>query len=118
MQVAIRMAAPFPALLGKGVSPRTDATHGPTRCQLTYKRKRPDDESDRFLVQRRGLEPPEIDKSRWGRDVPLTEKARKALDCAYPKAGLTFGWHDDLSHIKAGKVLNGEAAKRFAGSHL
>ena len=28
---------------------------------------------------------PEIDKSRWGRDVPPTEKARKALDSACPK---------------------------------
>ncbi|HEX2874483.1 MAG TPA: site-specific integrase [Polyangiaceae bacterium] len=63
---------------------------------------------------------PEIDKSRWGRDVPLTEKARKALDSICPKEGLIFGWHDYRSHIKAAakQVLKGEAAKRFAGSHL
>lgn len=63
---------------------------------------------------------PEIDKSRWGRDVPLTEKARKALDSVCPKEGLIFGWHDYRAHIKAAakQVLKGEAAKRFAGSHL
>ncbi|HKY38886.1 MAG TPA: site-specific integrase [Polyangiaceae bacterium] len=63
---------------------------------------------------------PEIDKARWARDVPLTEKARKALDSVCPDAGPIFGWHDYRPHIKAAaaKVLKGEAAKRFAGSHL
>jgi hypothetical protein len=37
-----------------------------------------------------------------------------------PQGGLIFGWHDYRSHIKAAakQVLKGEAAKRFAGSHL
>ena len=63
---------------------------------------------------------PEIDKARWGRDVPLTAKARKALDSVCPDSGPIFGWHDYRPHIKAAatKVLKGEAAKRFAGSHL
>lgn len=64
----------------------------------------------------------EVDKQRWGREVPLTARAREALDSVCPKGktGLLFGWHDYRSHLKeaAGKVLKGEAAKRFAGSHL
>jgi len=62
----------------------------------------------------------DIDKARWARDVPLTRKARAALDAVCPDAGLIFGWHDYRPHIKAAAtaVLKGEAAKRFAGSHL
>lgn len=62
----------------------------------------------------------EIDKQRWGREVPLSQKAREALDRVCPKAGLIFGWHDYRSHIKAAaeQVLAAERAKRFAGSHL
>jgi hypothetical protein len=61
-----------------------------------------------------------IDKQRWGRDLPLTARARAALDAVCPDQGLIFGWHDYRSHLKAaaGKVLKGERARRFAGSHL
>jgi integrase len=62
----------------------------------------------------------EADKQRWGRQVPLSKRARKALDAVCPDAGLIFGWHDYRPHLKAAaaKVLKGERAKRFAGSHL
>lgn len=38
--------------------------------------------------------PPELDKARAGRPVPLTAAARKALRSVCPKAGLIFGRHD------------------------
>lgn len=62
----------------------------------------------------------EADKQRWGREVPLTKRAREALDAVCPEAGVIFGWHDYRPHLKAAaeKVLKGERAKRFAGSHL
>lgn len=61
-----------------------------------------------------------IDKSRWGREVPLSLRAREALDAVCPAQGLIFGWHDYRSHLKAAaaKILPSEQAKRFAGSHL
>lgn len=36
----------------------------------------------------------EIDKARFGREVPLTERARAALDRVAPEVGLIFGEHD------------------------
>jgi len=35
-----------------------------------------------------------IDKARFGRELPLTAKARQLLKAASPKAGLIFGQHD------------------------
>jgi integrase len=62
----------------------------------------------------------EADKQRWGREVPLSKRARKELDSVCPDEGLIFGWHDYRPHLKAAaeQVLKGERAKRFAGSHL
>lgn len=62
----------------------------------------------------------ESDKARWGRPVPLSERAREILDAICPAAGLIFGKHDYRPHIKAAaeQVLPAEMAKRFAGSHL
>lgn len=62
----------------------------------------------------------ETDKNRWGREVPLTPRAREILETVAPAAGLIFGKHDYRPHIKAAaeQVLPPEMAKRFAGSHL
>ncbi len=42
----------------------------------------------------------EIDKARYGRDVPLTEPARNALDSILPNEGLIFGRHDYRRYLK------------------
>lgn len=62
----------------------------------------------------------EADKNRWGREVPLTPRAREILEAVAPAKGLIFGKHDYRPHIKtaAEQVLPAEMAKRFAGSHL
>lgn len=62
----------------------------------------------------------EADKNRWGREIPLTERAREILEAVAPAEGLIFGKHDYRPHIKAAaeQVLPPEMAKRFAGSHL
>lgn len=62
----------------------------------------------------------ETDKNRWGREVPLTPRAREILETVAPPEGLIFGKHDYRPHIKAAaeQVLPAEMAKRFAGSHL
>ncbi len=62
----------------------------------------------------------EADKNRWGREVPLTPRAREILEAVAPTVGLIFGKHDYRPHIKAAaeQVLPAEMAKRFAGSHL
>ena len=36
----------------------------------------------------------EIDKNRFGRELPLTDTARAALDSVCPTSGLIFGHHD------------------------
>jgi len=36
----------------------------------------------------------EIDKARFGWEVPLSTEARAALDAVAPRAGLIFGEHD------------------------
>lgn len=68
------------------------------------------------------------DKARYGRSVPLSVEARRALDLVAPDAGLLFGQHNFNKHLKraAAKVLGAEIAKSFAaydfrhgrGSHL
>lgn len=64
--------------------------------------------------------PEELDKARWGRDVPLSSKARRTLEEAAPKAGLIFGDHDYREHLDAAarKVLPAPVADRFCGAHL
>jgi len=62
----------------------------------------------------------EADKNRWGREIPLTARAKEILEAVAPPVGLIFGKHDYRPHIKAAaeQVLPTEMAKRFAGSHL
>jgi integrase len=36
----------------------------------------------------------EVDKARFGRELPLTARARAALDSVCPDVGLIFGEHD------------------------
>ncbi len=43
----------------------------------------------------------ENDKARFARNVPLTDKARAALDAVCPKRGLIFGKHDYRPALKA-----------------
>lgn len=63
---------------------------------------------------------PDIDKARFGREVPLTERARDALDAVCPDEGLIFGAHDYREHLKvaAAVALPKDVAARFAGTHL
>jgi len=62
----------------------------------------------------------ELDKSRWGREVPLSTKARRALDSVIPAKGLIFGKHDYREHVEAAarKALPPAVAERFCGAHL
>jgi len=113
------------------------------------KRRTPNDEPKRFPIRARyrvqyetGLRPstiaalsvpehyskgqdflnltPDVDKIRWGRPVPLTAKARAALDAVCPPKGIIFGGHDLREAVAraAATVLPEAAAKRFAGAHL
>lgn len=65
---------------------------------------------------------PELDKGRWARDVPLSERARKALDAVCPREGLIFGRHDYREHIRraAAQAMPTDPgrAERFCGAHL
>ena len=62
----------------------------------------------------------EVDKNRWGRELPLTTAARAALDAVCPDAGLIFGKHDYRERLDeaARKVLPAATADRFAGAHF
>jgi site-specific recombinase XerC len=62
----------------------------------------------------------EIDKNRWGRELPLSPKARRALDGVCPEVGLIFGEHDYRERLDeaARKVLPAATADRFAGAHF
>lgn len=65
--------------------------------------------------------PPELDKMRDEREVPLSQAARKALDSALPeKDGVIFGWHDYRHALRkaAGKALPPDRAKKFCAAHL
>lgn len=44
---------------------------------------------------------PDVDKVKFGRDVPLTPGARLVLDAACPEVGLLFGRHDARKYFKA-----------------
>lgn len=59
----------------------------------------------------------EIDKVRFGRKVPLTPRARRAIKSVIRGPGLIFGHHDYRDHLKAaGKAagLKGDDAKHFS----
>lgn len=60
--------------------------------------------------------PPEIDKARNGRPLPLSERARSELSKAAPKAGIIFGEHDFRVSLRnaAKGVLSAELAKRVS----
>lgn len=61
-----------------------------------------------------------IDKARFGRELPLSEAARAALDRVVPERGLIFGRHDYRKHLKraAEKSLDPEKAKTFCAYDL
>jgi site-specific recombinase XerC len=63
---------------------------------------------------------PEIDKNRMGREVPLSARAREALDAICPDEGPIFGRHEYRDHLKAAALtaLPPERAKKFCGAHL
>ena len=49
----------------------------------------------------------EADKSRFGRELPLSDEARAALDRVCPKAGLLFGDHDRVMLLRRAAVAAG-----------
>jgi integrase len=62
----------------------------------------------------------EIDKARFGRELPLTPEARAALDQVCPQSGLIFGVHYYRDQLRkaADAVLPPERAKTFAAYDL
>jgi hypothetical protein len=60
------------------------------------------------------------DKNRWERELPLTDKARAALDSVCPKKGSIFGVHDyrDALRKAAKGVLPKEKAERITPEDL
>lgn len=62
----------------------------------------------------------EIDKVRFGREVPLTLQAKKALDSVAPRAGIIFGRHNYRVQLAkaAAKVLPPERARNFTAYDL
>lgn len=72
---------------------------------------------------------PDVDKNRFGREVPLKRRSREALDAVLaelpdkdgkPYEGPIFGWHVYRDHLKAAalEVLGPERAEKFNGAHL
>lgn len=61
-----------------------------------------------------------VDKNRWGREIPLSARARAALDAVCPAEGLIFGKHEYRPHLWAAAeaVLPPGRAELFAGCHL
>lgn len=62
----------------------------------------------------------DIDKSAFGRELPLTERARLALESVAPAAGVIFGRHDYrcLLERAAGRVLDPDRARTFTAYDL
>jgi len=62
----------------------------------------------------------EHDKNRLQRDVPLTARARAALDAVCPRSGLVFGRHDYRPALRAAarKALPRTVATAFCGAHF
>jgi integrase len=62
----------------------------------------------------------EVDKIRWGRELPLTPRAVAALTSVCPpKGGLLFGGHDYREHVRAAAraTLPPAVAAVFTGAH-
>lgn len=61
-----------------------------------------------------------LDKGRWSRRVPLSERALRELDAVCPVQGLIFGAHDYRPHLrKAAKTaLPPDRSKLFNGAHF
>ena len=60
----------------------------------------------------------ELDKSRWGRDLPLTDTAVAALESVCPpEGGLLLGGHDYRDHVAeaASMALPKAVAAKFTG---
>jgi len=49
----------------------------------------------------------EVDKARFGRALPLTDRARAALDQACPDVGVIFGRHDHRQYLEAAGLSTG-----------
>jgi integrase len=64
----------------------------------------------------------DIDKNKWARKLPVTERAMAALDRCWPASGkgLLFGQHDFRHHVQAAAetVLPAELAARFTAYDL
>jgi integrase len=62
----------------------------------------------------------EADKNRYGRRVPLSKRAREALDAVAPDVGPIFGKHDYRAHTRSAamKALPRAAAEAFTGAHF
>jgi integrase len=62
----------------------------------------------------------DIDKARFGRELPLTPPAREALESVCPDRGLIFGEHDYRDQLKkaAWTVLPPERAATFTAYDL
>lgn len=62
----------------------------------------------------------EIDKIRFGRELPLTEGARQALESVCPESGPIFGKHDYRDQLRkaAAKSVPPEQAKTFTAYDL
>jgi integrase len=54
----------------------------------------------------------EIDKNRFGRELPLSDVAREALDSVCPPAGIIFGAHDFRAPLRAAAKAAGIDAYR------
>lgn len=62
----------------------------------------------------------DIDKSEYGRTLPLTERAREALESIAPESGLIFGRHDYRNQLEraAKRVLDPDRARTFTAYDL
>jgi integrase len=54
----------------------------------------------------------EVDKNRWGRDLPLSTAARAALDSVCPAEGVIFGVHDTRGALREAAKAAGIDAQR------
>jgi integrase len=62
----------------------------------------------------------DIDKARFGREIPLTDDAKSALESVCPNEGIIFGRHDYRDQLKraAASVLPPERARTFTAYDL
>jgi integrase len=62
----------------------------------------------------------EVDKNQFQREVPLSKRAREALDAVCPESGLIFGKHNYRNYARkaALKVLPRQKADVFTTAHL